>query len=313
MVRILNENYLIETVNLSKSFKKRKIINKLNIKVESGDIYGYLGPNGSGKTTTIRMLLGLIFPDEGSIFINGYDINTDFKKAISVVGATVESPSFYQYLSGYENLKIMSNLYPVPINRSKIEELLEFVHLTKSANDKVQTYSLGMKQRLGIALALLNDPKIIILDEPTNGLDPQGMSDLKTMISNLSSERGISFFISSHLIRDIEQVCTKVGIIKEGELLVQGKLKELINLEYDIVDINCVEKVRVHDILKDISMVKSFYDTQKGFRLEIDKGQLNAFKQLLSNNNIAPEAIISQDSPLENLFFRYTNGGYYND
>lgn len=219
-------NTLLATRNLTKSFGGRKIIDKLNLHVVKGDIYGFLGRNGQGKTTTIRLITGLIFPDSGDVIIDGHNLRNDFKKAISNVGANVESPSFYGYLSGYDNLKLMANLVP-GIKKGRIDEVLEIVRLSSRANDKVKTYSLGMKQRLGIANALLSSPKLIILDEPTNGLDPQGMKEIKEMIVQLASERNITFFISSHLLHEVEQICSRVGIIDNGKLLREASIVEL--------------------------------------------------------------------------------------
>lgn len=220
-------NALLETCNLTKSFGKRKIIDNLSLRVMKGDVYGFLGRNGQGKTTTIRLMTGLIFPDSGDVMIDGHNLRTDFKGAISQIGAIVESPNFYDYLSGYENLSLMANLVP-GLNKSKIDEVLEIVRLTNRAKDKVRTYSLGMKQRLGIANALLNNPKLIILDEPTNGLDPQGMKEIKEMIVQLSSEKNITFFISSHLLHEMQQLCNRIGIVNDGKLLVEGNVSELV-------------------------------------------------------------------------------------
>lgn len=217
---------LLEVRNLSKTFGGRKIIDNLNLRVMKGDIYGFLGRNGQGKTTTIRLITGLIFPDSGDVIIDGYNLRNDFKKAISKVGAIVESPSFYGYLSGYDNLRLMANLVP-GIKKDRIEEVLEIVRLSSRAKDKVKTYSLGMKQRLGIANALLNNPKLVILDEPTNGLDPQGIKEIKEMIIQLASEKDITFFISSHLLHEVEQICNRVGIIDNGKLLREAGIMEL--------------------------------------------------------------------------------------
>lgn len=224
----MNAQTLLETRKLSKSFQGKTIIDNLEIKIKKGDVYGFLGRNGQGKTTTIRMLTGLIFPDSGEVWINGLSLKSDFKRAISQIGAIVEYPTFYGYLSGYENLSLMANLIP-GINKAKIAEVLDICGLTSRAKDKVSTYSLGMKQRLGIANALLNDPQLIILDEPTNGLDPQGMIEMKEMISQLSSEKNITFFISSHLLHEVGQICNRVGIINDGKLLAEGEVSELID------------------------------------------------------------------------------------
>ncbi|MBB3128675.1 ABC-2 type transport system ATP-binding protein [Paenibacillus rhizosphaerae] len=222
----MNSNLLLQTRNLTKSFGDRKIINRLNLHVMKGDIYGFLGRNGQGKTTAIRLVTGLIFPDSGDVIIDGHHLRNDFKNTISNVGAIVESPSFYGYLSGYDNLKLMANLIP-GIKKDRIDEVLDMVRLNHRAKDKVKTYSLGMKQRLGIANALLSSPKLIILDEPTNGLDPQGMKEIKEMIVQLAAERNITFFISSHLLHEVEQICNRVGIIHSGTLLCEAEVEEL--------------------------------------------------------------------------------------
>jgi ABC-2 type transport system ATP-binding protein len=218
---------LLETRNLTKTFGSRTIINRLNLHISAGDVYGFLGQNGQGKTTTIRMITGLIYPDSGDVYIGGYSLKNDFKRAIAQVGAIVESPSFYGYLSGYDNLVLMANLIP-GTKKENTREVLEMVGLATRAKDKVKTYSLGMKQRLGIANALLGDPKLIILDEPTNGLDPQGMREIKEIIHQLASERNITFFISSHLLHEVEQICNRIGIIDGGNLLCESTIEELL-------------------------------------------------------------------------------------
>ena len=183
---------IIETRDLTKVFKDTKVVNKVNISVKEGDIYGFLGPNGAGKSTTIKMILGLVKPTEGTALINKYDIVSQRKNAIEFVGAMVEAPSFYGYLSGYKNLKLYANLYQKDDNR--INEVLELVGLSNAKNKKVSNYSLGMKQRLAIARAFLNNPKIVILDEPTNGLDPQGVIEIRNIIRYLAKNRECNLY-----------------------------------------------------------------------------------------------------------------------
>lgn len=223
----MSSKIILETNKLTKTFGSRTAVNQLCLKVEEGDIYGFLGQNGSGKTTTIRMITGLIHPDSGEVKIGGYGLRRNFKAAISHVGAIVENPVFYTYLSAYDNLCLMANLLP-GVTKMRVNEVLEMVGLKDRAKDKVRSYSLGMKQRLGIANALLNHPRLIILDEPTNGLDPQGMKEIKEMIAQLASERGITFFISSHMLHEVEQLCTKVGIVQNGKLLAEGELASIV-------------------------------------------------------------------------------------
>mgnify|MGYP000868548631 CR=1 FL=1 len=224
---------LLETRHLTKSFRGRKIVDDLNIRVMKGDVYGFLGRNGQGKTTTIRMMTGLIFPDSGDILVKGISLRKDFKRAIAHIGAIVEMPAFHDYLTGYENLALMANLAP-GVTKSRIREVLDIVGLGGRARDKVKTYSLGMKQRLGIANALLHEPELIILDEPTNGLDPQGMKEIKELILQLASEKDITFFISSHLLHEMQQLCNRIGIIQNGRLLMEGDVRELTGAAGDI-------------------------------------------------------------------------------
>ncbi len=221
----------LQIINLNKKIKGRTIISNLSFEVESGDICGFLGSNGSGKTTTIRMITGLISPNSGEILISGKDVNKNRKEALLKLGAIVESPIFFPYMSGRKNLQNLARLNPNMDRKTqlnKVEEVLEVVGLKDRANDKVKTYSLGMKQRLGIAQALLNNPEVIILDEPANGLDPIGMRDLRNLIIRLQKERGITFLISSHLLDELQQMCNRLVVIKDGKLIWQGLTSELL-------------------------------------------------------------------------------------
>jgi ABC-type multidrug transport system ATPase subunit len=217
--------------NLNKNIGRRKIIQDLSFEVNKGDICGFLGPNGAGKTTTIRMITGLIKPTSGEITISGKNIVNNRGEALENLGAIVESPIFFPYMSGRKNLQNLARLNKGMERKKqleKVEEVLEIVGLKDRAKDKVKTYSLGMKQRLGIAQALLNDPEIVILDEPANGLDPMGMKELRELIIMLNETKGITFFISSHLLDELQQVCNKLVLIKEGILIWTGTTKELI-------------------------------------------------------------------------------------
>lgn len=218
-------NFVIETERLTKRFKEKVSVHELNLAVPKGEVYGFLGPNGAGKTTTIRMLLGLMRPSSGEVRLFGKKLSAHRMELMRRVGALVESPSYYGHLTGYENLKILAHYRNLPLN--KIDEALEKVRLTASAHLKVKRYSLGMKQRLGIAAALLGDPELLILDEPTNGLDPAGMQEMRELIRTLPKETGVTVLLSSHLLSEIEQVAHRVGVIREGQLLFQGTLEEL--------------------------------------------------------------------------------------
>jgi ABC-type multidrug transport system ATPase subunit len=217
----------IEMNDLTKIYGSLTAVSSLNLTIPQGVIFGFLGPNGAGKTTTIRMLLGLIKPSSGNARILGHDIGLERPKILPQVGAIVESPTFYPYLSGRDNLRELARvLGGVP--SSRIEEVLELVELSPRAKDKVKTYSLGMKQRLGIAAALLNRPRLIFLDEPTNGLDPQGTVDMRNLILQLG-QSGHTVFLSSHLLHEVEQVCSHVAIINKGKLIVQGEVQQLLH------------------------------------------------------------------------------------
>ncbi|MFB6363413.1 ABC transporter ATP-binding protein [Paenibacillus elgii] len=213
--------------NVKKRIGKRLIIKGISFDVRAGEIFGFLGPNGSGKTTTIRMLVDLIKPTEGSIRICGYDVQREHNEALQYVGCIVENPELYSYLSGWENLEHFARMLP-GVGEKRIREVVDIVGMDARIHDKVKTYSLGMRQRLGIAQALLNDPKLLILDEPTNGLDPQGIKELREFIRQLA-ETGLSLFISSHLLSEIQQMCDRVAIISHGEVITVGEVSSLVD------------------------------------------------------------------------------------
>ncbi|KGP73315.1 ABC transporter ATP-binding protein [Pontibacillus yanchengensis] len=215
-------NYIIETKQLTKTYKQEYAANEVNLQIPKGSIYGFLGPNGAGKTTTIRMLLGLIKPTSGQVYMFGKPLKNHRLEILSKVGSLVENPSYYGHLNAVENLEIYRILLQAPKNR--IQEVLDVVGLSSASNKKVKQYSLGMKQRLGIAIALLGDPELLILDEPTNGLDPEGIQEIRTLIQRLAEERGITILVSSHLLSEIDQMADYVGIISNGSLIFQDKI-----------------------------------------------------------------------------------------
>ena len=217
--------YLIETRGLSRRFGSQVAVNDLNLLVPAACVYGFLGPNGAGKTTAIRMLLGLIRPDAGEVRLFGQPLMANHRALMSRVGALVEAPSLYPHLTGSENLEVTRRLLGSP--RELIDVALETVRMTRDAHRRVREYSLGMRQRLGLALALLNRPKLLILDEPTNGLDPAGIHEMRDLIRRLPEEFGVTVFLSSHLLGEVEQIAGHIGIIHESRLLFQGTLAEL--------------------------------------------------------------------------------------
>jgi ABC-type multidrug transport system ATPase subunit len=230
---------LVETSGLGKRFRSVTAVEDLNISIRRGEVYGFLGPNGAGKTTTLRMLLGLIKPSSGTATVLGEEPGSP--KGLRGVGALVESPAFYPYLSGRDNLRVMARYCEAP--PSRVDEVLGQVELAGRAGDKFKRYSLGMKQRLGVATALLKDPELLILDEPTNGLDPKGMADMRAIIRRVGrGERTV--LLSSHLLGEVEQVCDRVGVIQRGQLLTEGTVDELRGGGGILVRVEPLERAR---------------------------------------------------------------------
>ncbi|MFD0694748.1 ABC transporter ATP-binding protein [Paenibacillus sp. GCM10027628] len=227
MIRALsNPETVLSVKNVKKRIKNKEIIKGISFDVYAGEIFGFLGPNGSGKTTTIRMLVDLIRPTEGSIHICGHDVHKEHDQALRHVGCIVENPELYSYLTGWENLEHFASMLP-EVDDKRIAEVVEIVGMDGRIHDKVRTYSLGMRQRLGIAQALLGRPSLLILDEPTNGLDPQGIKEMREFIQRLA-EGGLSLFVSSHLLSEIQQMCDRVAIISHGQVIKVGSVEELV-------------------------------------------------------------------------------------
>ncbi len=225
---------MIEVKGLTKSYGKVKVVDNLSFEALEGDIVGLIGPNGAGKSTVMCSMLKLIHKDQGDILIQGENIDTVKKRNVDLVlGFTSESPSFYEYLSGYENLKLIANLYK-EIDDKRIEEMLQFINLEHVKYKKVSIYSTGMKQRLGLARALIHKPKVVILDEPTNGLDPQGMHDIYSLIKKMAIQEKITVLISSHLLHDVEKICNKVIIINHGKAIYSGDINHILDKGHNL-------------------------------------------------------------------------------
>jgi ABC-type multidrug transport system ATPase subunit len=249
---------LLEVSGLTKTYGSFKAVDDLSFTVFPGDVFGFLGQNGAGKSTTIRMLLTLIRPDAGQIRVFGMDLQQHRREVLSRVGAVIEKPDLYGYLTGQENLSLFARMSGKGITKDRIQETLELVGLQKRAGDRVKTYSQGMKQRLGIACALVHDPDLIILDEPTNGLDPQGIADIRNLVLSLSREQGKTFLISSHLLAEVELMANRMIIIDRGKKIVEGSVRELVDpqdrelhleAEDDGFAVACIEKTRWADQL----------------------------------------------------------------
>jgi len=249
----MQKDTVIRTFDLTKRFKKLTAVDTLNMKVQRGEVFGFLGPNGSGKTTTISMLLGLIRPTAGSAEVMGHDIRKEPAAALRQVGALVEA-AFYPYLSARDNLWVMAQMSGGGISEKRLREVLNQVGLGKRANDKFKTFSTGMKQRLGLAAAIIHDPELLILDEPTNGLDPAGMLEIRQFIRQLSKEQNKTIFLSSHLLHEVEQVCDRVLILNQGQTIATGRVDEI--LQGGQIEIRISKPARAQTILQALDWVQ---------------------------------------------------------
>ncbi len=242
---------VLQVNNLSKQFGSFNAVDDLSFSVSQGEVYGFLGQNGAGKSTTIRMLLSLIKPTAGRINIFGFSIDQQRERILERVGAVVEKPDLYRYLTGYENLNLFAKLSGKKISKQDVMRCLGIVGLEKRAHDHVRVYSQGMKQRLGIAVALVHDPSLIILDEPTNGLDPQGIADIRNLILTLSKDQNKTVLVSSHLLSEIEQVADRMLIIDKGKKVVEGNVKELLNPEQVQLEIITTDMLHARKVIEE--------------------------------------------------------------
>lgn len=294
---------ILECKNLKKKFGKKEIIKGVSFNIEEQDILGFIGPNGAGKTTTIKLILGLQGIDEGTVIINGHDIKKDFVNAIEKVGTIVESPDTYMYLSGKQNLELVSKMYK-NISKERIEEVIELVGLSNRINDKVSKYSLGMRQRLGIAQAIIHKPNLLILDEPTNGLDPEGIIELRNLLKKLAKEEKMAILISSHNLLELESFCTKVCIIQNGEIIEESSIKDLkkkmSNSTYHF-EINDTKKVS--KLLKDIKIIDDH-----NFEIQINKEEVNKILSKLIDNKLEIYQVYLKNVSLEEVFIEKTGG-----
>jgi ABC-type multidrug transport system ATPase subunit len=297
---------VIRTEGLSFSFGNQQVVKSLSLQVPAGSIYGFLGPNGAGKTTTIKMLLNLLKTDQGSIHIFGQELQSNRINILSQIGSLIEQPAIYHHLTGKENL--LNRAMLLQVNENRVDEMLKLVQLTNAANKKAGQYSLGMKQRLGIALALLSDPKLLILDEPTNGLDPNGIIEIRELMIRLVQEQGKTVFISSHLLAEIEKMATHVGIINQGELLFQGSVKDLENISQPQVQIEADNTVDAANLLKRHDFIVNNINHERLYIPFTSKQQIGEINSLLVQNGITVFGINKQQKDLEKLFLDITNG-----
>ncbi|OOQ61400.1 ABC transporter ATP-binding protein [Mucilaginibacter pedocola] len=295
---------VIRTEGLSYSFGSQQVVKSLSLQVPQGSIYGFLGPNGAGKTTTIKMLLNLLKTGEGSIFVFDKELQTNRIAILKEIGSLIEQPAIYAHMSGRENL--LNRAMLLGVNDARVDEMLALVKLSNAAHKKTGQYSLGMKQRLGIALALLSDPKLLILDEPTNGLDPNGIIEIRELLVRLTREHDKTVFISSHLLAEIERMATHVGIINHGEMLFQGSIDDLQAISQPLVYIETDNTVDAANLL-----------TRNGYEVAdvnndsltvpfTSKKQMGVINGLLNQNGVTVFAINKQQKDLENLFLSIT-------
>jgi ABC-type multidrug transport system ATPase subunit len=303
----LEQINLIQSEKLSKYYRSIHALYELDLNVQKGDIYGFLGPNGSGKTTTIRLLLGLIKPTSGLAMLRGQNVQKYPDKALDKVGSIVETPRFYSYLTGYQNLMLSGRLIP-DFEPKEILPALEMVGLSQNVKQKTSAYSLGMKQRLGIAMAMLGHPELIILDEPTISLDPQGMKEIRDLIVRLNEEHGITFFISTHLLYEVEQICSRVGILKKGVLIYEGKVDEIIKPIEELVDIYTEEREKSLQILSQIPFILSVEEKPKCIEIKLPKGKSGELNHLLHEASISLDYLIPKNPSLEDFFLEITKG-----
>ena len=299
---------VLEVKDVKKHLGKREIIKGISFSVKEGEIFGFLGPNGAGKTTTIRMLVGLIEPTEGSIHIMGHNIKTERELALDKVGAVVESPELYGYLSGTENLMQIARSRKVP--RAYVDEMVELVGLKDRIGDTVRKYSLGMKQRLGLAAALLTKPKLLILDEPTNGLDPSGILDFRDIVKKIARETKTSVFISSHILGEVQQLCDTVAFINGGIIKSVESVKSDIEKEgIETISLTVREEEVCLEVLKSLEYVKNINRTENTFNLKIQKGYLPELIFKLAENKIHIEEAYKKHQELEERYMELVEGG----
>lgn len=296
---------ILQLRNVTKRIGGKTIIDGLSFEVPKGEVFGFLGPNGAGKTTTIRMVVGLMKISEGEILIDGESITKNFESAIAKVGAIVENPEMYKYLTGYQNLVHFARMSP-GVTKERIQEVITLVALENRIHDKVKTYSLGMRQRLGVAQALLHKPKLLILDEPTNGLDPAGIRELRDYLRKLTQEEGTSVIVSSHLLSEMELMCDRVAIIKNGKVIDVRLIKEYANAGDPI---KVVFEVNQKELAQNVLKSSPSFNTtlvEDGLELLLDQEQIADVNVRLVQSGVRVYSIKKYNQTLEDKFLEMT-------
>lgn len=295
--------YIIETKNLSRKFGNRKSVDSIDLQVPRQGVYGFLGPNGAGKTTTLRMILQLIRPTEGKITVFGLDAKKHRTAILHRIGSLIESPSYYGHLSAYENCKVFATV--LDVSNARIQEVLRLVRLDRDAHRKVKEFSLGMKQRLGIAIAMLHQPELIILDEPTNGLDPAGIQEIRELICRLPQEIGATILVSSHLLSEVEQIATHLGIIRKGKLIYQDTLVSLKKKSQPRLELDLDDFTRTQECIQSLGYA-SFVEDGKVIVPGVGREQSPQIMQSLFAKKVMLYQVYEHRKSLEQIFLEMT-------
>ncbi|HDU6513090.1 TPA: ABC transporter ATP-binding protein [Listeria monocytogenes] len=298
---------VLKLEHVTKKIGQKNIVHDISFDIHKGEVFGLLGPNGAGKTTIIRSIVGLIRRSEGTVFINGKNVDTEYKAAISEVGAIIENPEFYMYMSGWANLKQFERMSQKNITDEHVREIVELVKLTGAINQKVKTYSLGMRQRLGVAQALIHSPALLILDEPTNGLDPQGMAEFRTLIRDLATN-GTSVLISSHLLSEIQQITDRFAIINKGVLTHIEKMSDLIENHVAAYKLKVSDPEATKTVLATLP-VKLVAQNEDLFKIEVAHEDVHLIARALIQANIDLLEMVPLQASLEERFLELTKGG----
>lgn len=299
----MSEKPVVELRGLSKTIGKKKIIDNLNLSLYPGQITGFLGPNGAGKTTTIRMMVGLMKPTSGDVLIEGVALRENFEEGLSKVGVIVENPEMYKFMSGYKNLLHFARMHP-NVAEARIDEVIEQVGMQNRIHEKVSTYSLGMRQRLGLAQALLHRPKFLILDEPTNGLDPAGIREFRMYLRSIAEKEGVSIFVSSHMLSEIELMCDRIAVIQNGKLL---NVEDMTDTRESYYYVEASPLERLEEIA--VAEGKSVESLKDGLLIQIEKEEIPSFIHKLVEEEIQLFAVQPHLKTLEDQFLELTGGG----
>lgn len=305
-----NKQVALSIKNITKIYGKKKAADDVSFDIHEGEIFGFLGPNGAGKTTVIKSILGFIFPDKGEVFINGYNTKTDYEKAMASVGGIVENPEMYVTLSARKNIEMYARLHG-NIPKERIDEVIDIVGLSGRSKDPIRKYSLGMKQRIGLAQAMVHKPKLLILDEPTNGLDPTGIHQLRDILKKYAHEDGAAIMVSSHILSEMQLLCDRVGIINNGKLISVCSMEELNNqmnpsTQYNI-KVSDIDKAK--DLLKDNEAVSKIKTNEDLITADINEEDISSIVRLLVTGGVDISEVRKIESSLEDIFLQITGGG----